>query len=95
MPSLSEPEALIKETLSETVNTLSQTMGTLMEKQMSLVETLENFIGRVSSHEDRIKRLEDSLLMHIECATWIKATIKLWPLILAAMLMFAHYVPMK
>lgn len=71
----------------ENFKALQSAMMSLVERQNILVEKLDGFVMRVMAHEERLKRLEDSLLTHLECATWVKATIRFWPVILAGFLL--------
>lgn len=60
----------------DTISTLENALMNLVERQNVLMEKLDGFVMKVMAHEERLKRLEDSLLTHLECATWVKATIK-------------------
>jgi hypothetical protein len=77
-------------TLSELSRSLTLLQGAVIElvqKQSTLMEKLDQFINKVVVHEERLKRLEDNSLSHLESATWIKAGIKFWPLIIACLLL--------
>ena len=83
--SLPPPEGVCDETnLAEAVIALRLAMLDLVEKQSVLMDKFDGFVMRVMAHEERLKRLEDSLLTHLECATWVKATIRFLPLVVAA-----------
>jgi hypothetical protein len=73
--------------LSHSVTALHKAMLELIDKQSTLMEKLDSFVMKVMAHEERLKRLEDNLLNHLENATWIKATIRFWPLLVAALLL--------
>lgn len=74
--------------LTEAMTQLQSSMVNLVEKQTALMDKLDSFVMKVMAHEERLKRLEDSLLTHLECATWVKATIRFWPIAVAAFLLF-------
>lgn len=74
--------------LIQAVTLLQTSMIHLVEKQTVLMEKLDGFVMKVMANEERLKRLEDSLLTHLECATWVKATVRFWPVIVAAFLLF-------
>lgn len=79
--------------LAEAVTALRIAMVDLVEKQSVLMDKLDGFVMKVMAHEERLKRLEDSLLTHLECATWVKATIRFWPIIVAGfLLLLGHQV---
>ena len=69
---------------------LQNSMVNLVEKQTILMEKLDGFVRKVMAHEERLKRLEDSLLTHLECATWVKATIRFWPVMSGFFVVFGH-----
>jgi|GEM_PF-2212190 len=73
--------------LSKGINTLQGALIDLVQKQTAFMEKIDNFVNRVMAHEERLKRLEDNLLNHLESATWVKASIKFWPLIIACLLL--------
>ncbi len=73
--------------LTEAMTQLQSSMVNLVEKQTVLMEKLDGFVIKVMAHEERLKRLEDSLLTHLECATWVKATIRFWPVMIAGFLL--------
>jgi hypothetical protein len=70
---------------------LQSAMLQLVEKQNTLMEKLDGFVMKVMTHEERLKRLEDSLITHLECATWVKATIRFWPVMLAGFLLLVGH----
>ena len=79
--------------LAEAVTALRIAMVNLVEKQSVLMDKLDGFVMKDMAHEERLKRLEDSLLTHLECATWVKATIRFWPIIVAGfLLLLGHQV---
>jgi hypothetical protein len=82
-----DDDRVIYNELSEAVIALRVAMVDLVNKQSSLMEKLDVFVTKVMAHEERLKRLEDSLLTHLESATWVKATIRFWPLLVAALLL--------
>jgi chromosome segregation ATPase len=73
--------------LSKNLTMLQQSVIELVQKQSTLMEKLDQFVNKVVAHEERLKRLEDNSLNHLESATWIKAGIKFWPLIIACLLL--------
>jgi uncharacterized coiled-coil DUF342 family protein len=73
--------------LAKSVTGLQSAIVNLVQKQTMLMEKLDQFVNKVIANEERVKRLEDNLLNQMESATWVKASIKFWPLIIACLLL--------
>jgi chromosome segregation ATPase len=77
--------------LAKSSTALQDALVDLVQKQTVLMEKLDRFVNQVVAHEERLKRLEDNLLNHLESATWIKAAIRFWPILIVALL-FSHQI---
>lgn len=75
--------------LAEAIQVIQGALANLVEKEKGFAEKLDTILSitvNMAAQEARLKRLEDSLLTYLECATWVKATIRFWPVILSAFL---------
>jgi hypothetical protein len=73
--------------LAKNMTTLQRALVDLVKKQNLLMEKLDRFVNKVIANEERLKRLEDNSLNHVESATWVKASLKFCPLIIACLLL--------
>lgn len=73
--------------LAKNITALQGALVDLVQKQNLLMEKLDRFVNKVMANEERLKRLEDNLLNQMESATWVKASLKFCPLIIACLLL--------
>jgi len=72
-------------TLTQDLNELKINVTILTQKQVALIEKLDTFITKMSVVDDRITKLENFMLAHLEKTALIKGIIKFWPAILATL----------
>jgi len=77
--------------LSKNLMMLQSSVIELVQQQSTLMEKLDRFVNKVMANEERLKRLEDNSLNHLESATWVKAAIRFCPLLIVALL-FSHQI---
>jgi hypothetical protein len=77
--------------LAKSITGLQNAVVNLVQKQTALMEKLDRFVNKVIANEERLKRVEDNLINHTESATWIKAAIRFWPILIVALL-FSHQI---
>ena len=73
--------------LTAAVLALRTAMVDMTHTQTQLMDKLDRFVSQVIVHETRLKRLEDQMMAHGESATWIKASTRFLPLIIAALVL--------
>lgn len=83
----SDPNQGIHSELYEAIIALRTAAVDLVNHQSRLMKKLDLFVTKVMAHEERLKRLEDSLLTYLESATWVKATIRFWPFLVGILLL--------
>ncbi len=77
------------EDLAQAIQVIQGALANLAEKEKGFAEKLDTILHltvNMAAQEARLKRLEDSLLTYLECATWVKATIRFWPVVVSAFL---------
>ncbi|MDX1901872.1 MAG: hypothetical protein SFW66_07720 [Gammaproteobacteria bacterium] len=74
--------------LSDDLNELKVTVSILAEKHLILIEKLDSFIEKMTRADNRLQKLEEFMITHLERTAFIKSLLKFWPVILATLLFF-------
>ena len=72
--------------LSDDLTELKITVSILAEKHLILIEKLDSFIEKMTRADNRLQKLEEFMLSHLERTAFIKSILRFWPVILATLL---------